>query len=245
LSLKFYFLNVGHGSSVVIELDEGGSRQFGVVDSNATASAIPKALLKLQERGAEQLSFVLLTHPHRDHFSGLFDILTSYGTKIGLFYTFPMGDLISNRSRLKKLASHLRKVSQLTDGDAERNAAFELLQIIRWADGRASDWIECAGEKFTLGPPGFQSVDIATVMPPKASKGDYIARIDREDPAMFGNMSDNDVSLAVCLSYQGKTVLLGGDAPRDNWLARRRFERNTKDGRLEASIVNLPLIGPR
>ena len=66
--LTFYILNVGHGLSVVIEYSREHNSVYGVVDSNVGAGGTPQALLKLRELGATSLSFLCLTHPHRDHF---------------------------------------------------------------------------------------------------------------------------------------------------------------------------------
>jgi metal-dependent hydrolase (beta-lactamase superfamily II) len=73
--LTFYILNVLHGLSVVIEYKREGGSFYGVVASNVGAGETPKALVKLRELGATSLSFICLTHPHRDHFSGLYSII--------------------------------------------------------------------------------------------------------------------------------------------------------------------------
>ncbi|MBA1143695.1 ComEC/Rec2 family competence protein [Mesorhizobium neociceri] len=126
---------------------------------------------------------------------------------------------------------------------SERTAAFEFLQIIKWASTQENFWTECAGEENTIGPSGFSQVSIQTVLPLKVSKGEYIGRIERDDPNMFGNLDDNDISLAIRFSYAGVDVVLGGDGTLNNWRSRRnRFERNV-GRRIMASVVNLPHHG--
>ncbi|MER9411442.1 hypothetical protein [Mesorhizobium sp. M0589] len=241
--MTFRFLNVGHGSSTIIEFDDGSKKHFGVIDSNADAVTEPRALAVLRALGAAELSFLCLTHPHKDHYSGLYAIARYFDGRIGQFYSCPMGDLVANSVRRQKLAKHLMKIASKTDGMAERQAAVEFLQIIKWASGQENFWTECAGEENTIGPPGFSAVSVHTVLPLKASKGEYIGRIERDDPNMFGHVDDNDISLAIRFSYGGIDVVLGGDGTLINWRNRRtRFERNV-GRRIMANVVNLPHHG--
>lgn len=178
--LTFYILNVEHGLSVVIEYQSDANSFYGVVDSNTRSGETPKALIKLQALGAQALSFICLTHPHRDHFSGLFTIIQAFRGRIGSFYSFPMGDLLAHGSRLKALARKLVHLTR-TDSPEIRSAALELVQIIQWADSREADWYECAGDLNSIAPVGFGGVEIATLLPPRQVKGRYIEKIEREN----------------------------------------------------------------
>jgi hypothetical protein len=186
--LTFYILNVEHGLSVVIEYKKDENSCFGIVDSNAGAGQTPKALVKLRELGATSLYFLCLTHPHRDHFSGLYSIIQEFRNHITTFYSFPMGDLLVNRKRLGALAKKLYRLNNETDAPEIRNASLELLQIIRWADSQEADWHECAGDRNEIAPPGFADVDIATILPPRKVKSLYIEKIERQDLTVLGNM---------------------------------------------------------
>jgi metal-dependent hydrolase (beta-lactamase superfamily II) len=179
--LTFYILNVAHGLSVVVEYKNDGNSFYGVVDSNVSASETPKALVKLRELGATCLSFLCLTHPHRDHFSGLYSIISEYHNRIAIFYAFPMGDLLANRRRLGALARKLYRLNNETDAPEIRNASLELLQIIKWVDPKEANWYECAGDRNEIAPPGFAGVDIATILPPRQIKSQYIDKIERQD----------------------------------------------------------------
>src|SRR5438552_17388905 len=123
--LTFHNLNVEHGLSDVIEYHSDGERAYAVVDSNTRAAETPKALTKLRQLGAETLSFIGLTHPHRDHFSGLFPIIQAFRGRIGSFYSFAMGDLLTHRPRLVALGRKLRRLLE-SDSPDVRNAALEL-----------------------------------------------------------------------------------------------------------------------
>jgi hypothetical protein len=246
--LTFYVLNVGHGSSIVVECNTKAGQRFGVIDSNARADEVPRALIKLRQLGASSLSFIALTHPHKDHFSGLYSIIRAFHGNIDQFYSCPFGDLLHNRSRLKSLAKGLKRIVRETDGMEERRAALELMQIIKWADEMASsgvlEWRECKGEEFSIAPEGFSPIDIATIQPPSRVIGDYVSRIMKEDMRVLGHFNDNEISLAFRFAFRDKVVILGGDGTATNWEVRRRHEERSRRA-LSAQAVNLPHHGSK
>jgi beta-lactamase superfamily II metal-dependent hydrolase len=246
--LTLHILNVGQGNSAIVEFDSGTEKSFGVIDSNLPAGATePKALTKLRELGAQRLSFVCLTHPHKDHFKGLYSIIQAFEGSIDYFYSCPFGELFQNPKRLKQFATKLQAIYKMAEGEP-RKEALELLQIIKWATdaSRAGslDWRECAGEHFQLAPTGFSGVAIATILPPTKAKGPYIQQIERQDGFILGTFNENEISLALEIIYGGAVVVLGGDGTVANWSDRRRWEKN-RNASLNASIVNLPHHGSR
>ena len=228
--LTFHILNVEHGLSVVIEYHRDGERSFAVVDSNARAAEAPKALDKLHQLGAESLSFIGLTHPHRDHFSGLFPIIQAFRGRVGSFYSFVMGDLLRQRPRLKALKAKLRRLLE-TDSPDVRNAALEFAQILQWADSREAEWQECAGDLNTIAPDGFGGVEVSTILPPRRAKGLYVDKIMREDLTVLGDIQDNELSFALQFIYAGKKFIIGGDVTRSkSRSAKFRFTLNRLSG---------------
>jgi hypothetical protein len=203
--LSIHVLNVGHGNSAIVEFDNGSEKAFGVIDSNLpSGTSEPRALVKLRELGAKRLSFVCLTHPHKDHFRGLFSIIKAFEGSIDYFYSCPFGELFQNPKRLKKFAEKLKKIYEYSEGEPCKEA-LELLHIIKWAteakEEGSLDWRECAGEHLKLAPPGFANVSIATILPPNKSKGPYIQQIDRQDGFILGTFRENEISLALEISY--------------------------------------------
>jgi beta-lactamase superfamily II metal-dependent hydrolase len=246
--LTFHVLNVGHGSSIVVDYEHNDTHHFGVIDSNARAGESPKALLKLRELGATRVSFLALTHPHKDHFSGLFEIIRAFPNAIDYFYSCPFGDLLQNRNRLRAFGRGLTEIINRSDGEEERLAAWELSQILRWADTTAAahalEWHECKGEEFSVAPPGFADVDIHTVLPPSRVIGDYVQKIQRGDMSVLGRFDDNEISLAFLFSYKNKNIVLGGDGTVTNWRTRRKYEEHRK-AKLNGHAVNLPHHGSK
>lgn len=247
MKLSIFVLNVGHGSSIVLEhADQNGDKYFGLIDCNNSGDGPPRALEKLHTLGAKKLAFVALTHPHKDHFRGLSEIITAFKGGIEQFYSCPFGELLQNRSRLKKLSQNLQKIVSSTDGMAERKAALELGRILMWAYEEARqqrlEWRECKGEENTISPPGFGDVDLKTILPPGRAIGNFVQRVIDGDMTVGGHFDDNQISLAFQISYGGNQIVLGGDGTVENWTWRRRFEKNSKRP-LDANAVNLPHHG--
>jgi beta-lactamase superfamily II metal-dependent hydrolase len=242
--LTFHILNVGHGLSVVIEYQSADGPVYGVVDSNAPAHATPKALEKLQQLGATTLSFIALTHPHKDHFSGLHTIIEAFRGRISTFYSFSLGNLLIHGKRLHSLARKLHHLYSRTDSPEIRQASLELLQIIQWGDSQEAAWYECDGELSTIAPPGFGGVTINTILPPRQVKSRYLNKIETENLMVLGDIDDNDLSFALQFDYFGKRFVIGGDVTRENWHARRRFEDNIGEN-IHAPLVILPHHGSK
>lgn len=246
--LTFRFLNVDHGASVLIEFEHAGSRFFGLIDSNCNFGSVPKALSYLRNLNANGLSFLALTHPHNDHFSGLYTIMVEFRGKIKEFYSFPLGNFIENAPRRAKLKKQLSSLFARTDSESLRHARLELLQILRWAqenhNAGLTIWQECDGELNTLAPEGFAGVEFSTILPPKSAKAHWLEKIDKGELDRPGAVNENDLSIALSLKYCGIEVIVGGDGTKVNWESKRRFEIR-RGAAFGAPIVNLPHHGSR
>ncbi len=187
MSLVFYVLNVRHGLSVVVEFQNEDEKVFGVIDSNTVPGQPVRALETLRQLGAEKLSFVCLTHPHADHYSGLSEILRVYDGNIEHFFAFSLNRILFNRPWLKKLAAILDAQRRRGDDPMIISRTNEFMRIIKWADDHKELWTECDGDEARIAPSGFHEVDIHTIVP--AAKGIYLNVIDKQDPMAFGYSS--------------------------------------------------------
>jgi beta-lactamase superfamily II metal-dependent hydrolase len=241
--LNVHILNVGHGDSIILEYETDGRRAYGLIDSNVRGEGEPRALTKLRYLGVSELSFVCLTHPHRDHYRGLYQILNEYRGRIAELYTFPVGGLL--QARIKALAKKYQKLREIQDDPELTRSSLEFLQILKAADLEFrpnGNWIECTGEHSRIAPPGFAGVQIFTILPPRKAKGYYIQQIESGSLDVMHDVKDNDLSLAFHIIYCGKSIVLGGDGSFDNWLSHRRW--NNRGGESVASgAVKLPHHG--
>jgi beta-lactamase superfamily II metal-dependent hydrolase len=234
-------LNVGHGDSIVVEYVHDDVRSFGVIDSNRHAGQIP-AIRKLREIGAEQLSFVALTHPHSDHYRGLLEIIEQFPTR--QIFAFPM---VEDLRRLKKLFQQYREMAARTDSEALRRDAFEFVKFFilaheRWNNGEL-DISELTGPGNRINPEGFAGVEVTVLLPLKKYKGDIYHALEHGtfEPE---TTKTNELSLSLSFVYGGRTVLFGADGTERAWFDHRKelAKSNTK---LAADIVKLPHHGSR
>ncbi len=73
--LKITFKNVGQGDSIVLEWqNDNGENKIGLIDCNLIESSNP-VLDYLKQSNYSEIEFILLSHPHEDHFSGLRQVI--------------------------------------------------------------------------------------------------------------------------------------------------------------------------
>lgn len=244
--LKFHILNVGQGDSIVIEHCAQDQYSFAVIDSNTPDKTQgPKALTKLLTLGAEKLSFVCLTHPHRDHYSGLYDILKQYRGKIDQFLIFPGQEYIG--SQIKILAKKYKKLASSQDDPEITQDAFEFVRILKFLNEqfKMENILEWAGPCNNIPVEGFTGVKFTCILPFKMMKGNYIKKLQDNDPAIFESETENSISIALLVEYAGIKVILGGDATRENWRTYRNWQKTRDLQSIESTAVKLPHHGSK
>jgi len=244
VSLTFHFLNVDHGSSTVVELHTTAGKLFGLIDTNGKRNTVPRALEKLRELGAERLAFFAITHPHADHFTGISQILATFGDKIDRCYLFPVMEALRNEKRRSSLYETLLKARERLDPTSSlKSATEELLLLIKWVDTHQAIVEFCSGDRQQLAVPGFEAIDFHSILPPSSAKGPYLSLIDARDVSVVEGFIANDISLAFEVCFAGRTILIGGDGTEKNWSRRRtQFEKHRRHA-VVADAVCLPHHG--
>jgi competence protein ComEC len=79
--LNVYFLNVGQGDSIYIELPGGKN---ALIDGGPSGSASGPLAKFLSEKKVSSIDHVVLTHPHSDHYNGLSYVFSNL--TVGNFY---------------------------------------------------------------------------------------------------------------------------------------------------------------
>lgn len=72
--LSVYFLSVGQGDAIYIELPGGGN---ALIDGGPSRTASSPLAKFLQAKKVEAIDHVVLTHPHSDHYNGLHYVFSS------------------------------------------------------------------------------------------------------------------------------------------------------------------------
>lgn len=68
------FEYVGQGDCIIIEWTYGERKRIGVVDCNSIPGPNP-VIQRIVREGYSRIEFIVLSHPHNDHFSGLLPLL--------------------------------------------------------------------------------------------------------------------------------------------------------------------------
>ncbi|MCL1666623.1 MBL fold metallo-hydrolase [Elizabethkingia ursingii] len=71
--MKVTFKDVGQGDSIIVEWERSGKNKIGIIDCNKKGKINP-VLEHLKNTEIEEIDFIILSHPHADHFSGMIDI---------------------------------------------------------------------------------------------------------------------------------------------------------------------------
>lgn len=72
--MKIIFKDVGQGDSIIIELNRNDGYNLGIIDCKKYNGTNP-VLQYLMENNVKSILFVILSHPHKDHYSGLLELL--------------------------------------------------------------------------------------------------------------------------------------------------------------------------
>ena len=71
--ITIHFKNVGQGDSIIIEWSENGEKNIGLIDCNLYQERNP-TLDYIKSQRISKIEFIILSHFHFDHFSGMSDI---------------------------------------------------------------------------------------------------------------------------------------------------------------------------
>jgi beta-lactamase superfamily II metal-dependent hydrolase len=243
--LRIHFLDVGDGDCIVLEEHSGSQRSFGVIDSNRTKYRKSPARDKLIEIGADQLSFVCISHPDKDHYSGILDVLTHFNGKISAFGTYPMDRILQDKSLVEAYLKQIATIAERGDDPDFRDRHVEFMQIIQFAYQNLRDcWLDIAGDYNKIGFPGFPATEFYSVMPPLRAKGDFVKNLLEGDPERTQTIDKNDLSSAIVVRHAGKSVLLCADAPGEFWEEHVRYRQRARVD-LSSSVVKLPHHGSK
>lgn len=88
--LTVTFKNVGHGDTIILEWRNGrGENEIGIIDCHLRDGKSNLAVEHIKVHGYKKVRFMILTHPHTDHFSGfpsLLEFCWNQGIKIERFW---------------------------------------------------------------------------------------------------------------------------------------------------------------
>jgi beta-lactamase superfamily II metal-dependent hydrolase len=84
---RLTFKDVGQGDSVILEWTDNDEQHVGIFDCNRKGKTNP-VLEHIIAKGYQRIDFIILSHPHEDHYSGFTELLehcSAHSIKIGWF----------------------------------------------------------------------------------------------------------------------------------------------------------------
>lgn len=236
--LRLMIFNVGHGDSIVLEHIHAGRSYYGVIDSNVPrGQATPRALDYLKNRGVEHLSFIALTHPHKDHVSGLGTIAKHFEGHIELALTYPIPRDEARLTRLKQLTAEEMRAAE----EPQRSFLSQLLRFLLVAQGTPR-WEATDGLQNEVFLNGFTFGEMTLrIILPHASMKDWFFSDLSNNKIEIGGEKQNELSLAIEIVYGDQVIVLGGDAAERGWLYRAKHAPHS----VGATIAKLPHHGSK
>jgi beta-lactamase superfamily II metal-dependent hydrolase len=203
--MKISFKNVGQGDSIVLEWQSKGVPKFGVIDCNRYQGGNPVVEhLKLNE--VKELSFIFLTHPHVDHFSGMIELLDHC-----LDNNIQIRRFVHTLRSDPRLIRSLDRANVKAEDSMQLHALFKKLQdlytrkVIVEMGNAEVDWSIVLNESWTL----------RNLSPTEKIMSVYLAQAERyrnTDLAKCGSLA-NLLSAILCLEGPNETqALLTADA---------------------------------
>lgn len=74
--MEITFLNVGHGDSIGLKWNDSGTEKIGIVDCKKNNNSVPTIEYLKSKENLQFIDFIVLTHPHIDHYSGFPELLS-------------------------------------------------------------------------------------------------------------------------------------------------------------------------
>ena len=214
--LKLIVFDVGHGDCIVIHFPTG---ELGLVDSRIPIGKRMEcpAIEYIKKHGGK-LSFLCLTHPHADHYSGMLSVLMDPEIHVEEFWH----SMSTNLEKVLRLIGE-RSVPYYNEFALKRmwveSPQGEFLDIFNFLYEKPVNFDKSFNEFEPLIPIG--DVNMWVLSPSKMAFKRYertlVKALKKDKWVNIARTFANRISLVLFLSYGQYRIILGGDALRANW----------------------------
>lgn len=222
--MQVTFKDVGQGDSIIIEWADNDIYKVGIIDCKKKGKLNP-VVAHLKDRGYSEIEFIILSHPHIDHYSGfeeLLDFIEDYKINVKLF-----------GHTLIRIGSDFWKWFEVTSEDSRLIA-----DIIRKADrlkkelGLIKKFVDVF-ENWTI--PLSKTIQIKGIAPSYDEIELYQKAVDfnfNENKKQASNAA-NYLSTIISLTKDDSKILLTSDAEKE------AFQRILNEGKLNGDYFSL------
>jgi beta-lactamase superfamily II metal-dependent hydrolase len=234
-ALVIHILNAGWGESIVLQLPDG---HWGVIDCNSSSSDAEsnQTIIFLKQKGVKNLAFVCLTHPHADHFSGMYQLFSEF--KVESFWCFHLARP-GQMGRLCRVLDY--EATRAAPGHNRVSHFTRLLDIVQ--DQRRTGTLvqKLVQASMDVYPPNIsvsgqvpaESVHIRAIAPTDETIQNYFGKMDQcfdsEGKLTTGRpptLNHNEMSIVFWLTYGKSRVALCADLEANQWIA--LFKQHTR-----------------
>jgi beta-lactamase superfamily II metal-dependent hydrolase len=245
--VNLYFLNVGEGDSVVIEVLSNTNRYI-VIDSNRIRKGsqfINPAYEFLKSKNTERISALIITHLHHDHYNGIELFLNNFDIDKLVIPPF-----LSSKSSIfnQIIASYRKKIEELLDRCSEDEVFLStesLASLIRYLTNNDHKIEEAMGKESLLRFPGVEGIEAFVYLPLKKVRGVLHRLIASDDFEIDSFPKMNDSSVVICLRHHGYNILLTSDSTLAQWREHERQMRRDKITNLNSHCLKAPHHGSK
>lgn len=196
--LNLFFKNVGQGDSIIIEWQNG----FGIVDANLYNGTNP-SLSHLTSSKLKIINFIILSHPHTDHFSGMREVLEYCESNDILIENF----LFTGRISIQ----HVKDSVFGIDAQTELSKLFATIHRLHKAEKIKFVSNVSANYKFNL----TEELTLEFLAPSYSEVEEYEkSTMKNYIKGTINNPKANNISSVIRISNQNQYILLTSDAPK-------------------------------
>tara|TARA_R110000868_G_scaffold720_4_gene5237 strand:- start:877 stop:1872 length:996 start_codon:yes stop_codon:yes gene_type:complete len=232
--VKIFFKDVGQGDSILLEWEDDYGVKIGIIDCNIYNSKNP-ILDHIIENKLREIEFMILSHPHKDHFSGFKELLNycrnnNINTK-HFYHT------------AQTTPDYLKSASRSIEGDTQ---LFELFILLKDMKKKGQLEVYAIDDNPHLKIPLGKEFTMEVLSPSSIEIDKYIRGVkypfDEEDST--ANPNANWLSTVLKIYNDERTVILTSDV-ESNILSRLGKRKNGRVGVNKISLAQAPHHGSK
>lgn len=229
--MKLTFKNVGQGDSLLLEWKDQGKNKLGIIDCNRFLGSNP-ILNHLKGIPRCEIEFVILSHPHFDHFSGLAELFDwSLKEKVYIKYFLHTSWLDPN---------YILTALETASAKTEAARVFQYARRLRDEMGTKINFVDDNPDRIKYFNNGWGLIFLSPSSKEIDNYAKGIKTFSREED-FNNNPNGNWLSTIVKLYKDGTCVLLTSDTEKDSF-TRLRTEKKV-DERLV--LIQVPHHGSK
>lgn len=227
----FHFFNVNHGDSILVELEVGSEKFYIIVDTyfvKKNNRTVNPALEYLKNQNVSTISSIIITHFHKDHYTGIEDFFDNFEVQ-----KLCLPPVISRNSKsfsriIEKYKKKIGETLSIVNDNQIFSELRSLIFLIDYMKKNEDKIEEIEGKESYFRIAGVKH-DIGTIFLPLARfKGALRNKILNEDFRLDTFPEMNDMSVAICFNCSSNKILLTGDSTLKQWKEHKK--RMAKDG---------------